>query len=44
LKGKNWQKNVDSRNNASNPHVQGAHIVTNAIGDPTMFDEWKSIM
>jgi hypothetical protein len=42
LKEKSGQKNVDTKNNTSNPHVQGAHIVTNAIGDPTMFDGWKS--
>ncbi len=37
------QKDVDSKNNTSNPHVQydKAHIVTNVIGDPTMFDEWS---
>ncbi len=35
------QKNVDSKNNTLNPHVQGACIVTNVIGDLTMFDEWR---
>jgi aspartate aminotransferase len=35
------QKNVDSKNNTSNPHVQGVCVVTNVIGDLTMFDEWK---
>jgi len=27
--------------NTSNPHVQGACIVTNVIRDLTMFDEWR---
>ncbi len=40
----NWkflQKNVNSKDNTSNPHVQGVCIVTNVIGDLTMFDEWR---
>jgi hypothetical protein len=41
LKEKFVQKNVYSKNNTSNPHVQGAHIVTNVIGISSMFDEWR---
>jgi aspartate/tyrosine/aromatic aminotransferase len=45
LKEKNGQFFFDTtKNNTSNPHVQGAHIVIDVIGDPTMFDEWKSNM
>jgi aspartate/tyrosine/aromatic aminotransferase len=41
LKNKLGKKMLIPKNNTSNPYVQGAHIVTNVIGDPTMFDEWS---
>ncbi len=41
LKENIMQKNVDSKNHTSNPHVQDACIVANVIEDLTMFDEWR---